>query len=186
MVIATLGVLVVLVALTTGATVWLIKTRPAQEQDPDSKFWYGFAGLCIVVPTILITASASALAAASLAAVAVVTGCWANKIVSRSMASRIAAVAYSLRASEDAALTARHHQILTRWSHYELDPGAAIDFPAMSDVRVPETSALVKAAALAEQLRRDTLGEPGYQEAITLLELAFERAERAAMTSNPT
>lgn len=188
MLVVTLGVLVVLVVLTTAGTVWLVKTRPCQEHDPDTKFWYGFAGLCVLAPTILISAAASPWAALTLLAVSAGTGCWVNKLASHSVAVRIATTARSQHAREQAALAARHEEVLTRWSRYELDPGAAIDFPSMSDVRVPETSALVKAAALAGQLRRDTdggtspggQGEPSYSEAIMLLELAFHRAEQSA------
>ncbi|MGO4385638.1 hypothetical protein AB4Y80_15600 [Specibacter sp. RAF43] len=211
MVIATLAGLVLLaglaalVVLATAATVWLVKTRPALEQDPDTRFWYGFAGLCVLVPAVLLTAVANRWAGAALTLAAAGTWFWANRLVSRRMAVRAADAARSRQAAEHAALAARHDVVLTRWSRYSLDPAAAIDFPAMNDVRIPETSALVKAVALAEELRRaptptdaaavatangspaatDTPAGPDYREAIASLEAAFRRAEQAAAAAAP-
>jgi hypothetical protein len=51
-----------------------------------------------------------------------------------------------------------------RWQRYELDPGFSIDYPALTDVRLPETSALIKAMRTADQLR--TASHTGYPAAV--------------------
>lgn len=188
MVVAALAGLVlmaVLVVLTTAGTVWLVKVRPALEHDPDTRFWYAFAGLCVLLPAVLITAVLDRWAGATLALLSAATWWWVNKAVARRMSLRADAAARNLAETERAALCSRHNTVLTRWSRYELDPAAAIDFPAMADVRVPETSALVKAVALAELLRRSPGsapdGAPGYRAAVAGLEDAFRAAEDAAL-----
>lgn len=182
-------VLAVLVVLATAGTVWLVKVRPALERDPDTQFWYGFAGLSVLLPAILIPAGLNRWAGAALALLAAATWWWSNKVVARRMSLQADAAARGLADAELEALCARHNEVLIRWSRYELDPAAAIDFPAMADVRVPETSALVKAVALADLLRRSPVpapdgapdGAPDYRAAITGLEDAFRVAEQAAL-----
>lgn len=177
--------LAVLVMLATAATVWLVKVRPALERDPDTQFWYGFAGLSVLLPAILITAGLNRWAGAALALLSAATWWWSNKWVARRMALRAEAATRTLADVERAALFARHNAVLSRWSRYELDPAAAIDFPAMADVRIPETSALVKAIALADLLRRSPVPAPegatDYRTAISGLEDAFRVAEEAAL-----
>lgn len=78
-----------------------------------------------------------------------------------------------------------HDALLRRWVKYELEPAAAIDFPAMSDVRVPEISALIKALGAAAA-HRNALVDPRddgvrtYQRAVTALAGSLATAERAA------
>jgi len=167
-----------LVVLATGGTVCLVKMRPSVEHDPDTKFWYAFAGLTILIPAILLTLARHRWAGAAMALLAAVTWWYTNKLVSKRMAARVGAAAQS-------ELAARHNAVLERWLRYELDPAAAIDFPSMGDVRVPETSALVKAVALAESLRGQTSPDgtqsPEYSAAVGLLEQAFGQAEMAAL-----
>jgi hypothetical protein len=43
-----------------------------------------------------------------------------------------------------------HEAIVMAWALYETDVALQIDFPAMTDVRKPETSALAKALRAAE------------------------------------
>lgn len=189
MAIAVLALVAALVVLATAGTVWLVMVRPPLEHDPDTKFWYGFAGLCILAPAVLITAAANSWAGMFLAALAAGTWFWAARLVSRRLSLQAAGHAQHRAAVDRVALTARHDAILTRWGRYELDPAAAIDFPAMTDVRCPETSALAKAVALAGQLRRDagTVGTVAeYREAVVLLESAFGLAEQAAAAAAGT
>ncbi|WP_150117097.1 hypothetical protein [Arthrobacter sp. ERGS1:01] len=189
--VATLGVLVGLVVLATGSTVWLVKSRPARERDPDTKFWYGFAGVCVLLPAILITTAANSWAGALLAVLAAGTWFWAGMLTSRHLAAQSSIREHARAAGEHAALAARHNAVLARWSRYELDPAAAIDFPAMTDVRCPETSALAKAVALAAALRGDTRDSETasaiaeYREAVALLESVFALAEQAATDPAP-
>ncbi len=176
-------VLSVLVVLATAGTVWLVKVRPALEHDPDSRFWYVFAGLVVLLPVVLITAVLNRGAGAVLALLAVGTWWWANAALSRRLAVQ-ALLAKNQRAQAEAAvLASRHDAVLLCWSRYELDPGAAIDFPVMADVRDPLTSALAKALARAQQLRGDTdrAGTGDYRDAVVGLEQAFARAEQAAL-----
>ena len=174
-----------LLAVSTGiATAWLVNTRPSRERDPDARFWYGFTGSCMVATLLLIAVSldrwVGALSLAMIAAGALATG----RLATRSVEKRAVAESDSRRDSEHAALVARHDSVLRAWGRYVLDPAAAIDFPAMNDVHVPEVSSLAKALAEAEQLRahlHSTAAEPaGYLQAIGRLEAAFSRAEQAA------
>ena len=59
-------VLAVLVIGTAAATVWLVLARAPREKDPDSTFWYAFAGLCVLVPMILIPALTNNLSSVAL------------------------------------------------------------------------------------------------------------------------
>ncbi|GAA1499088.1 hypothetical protein GCM10009628_40930 [Paeniglutamicibacter kerguelensis] len=183
MVAPTLGLLAILVGI---ATAWLVNTRPSREQDPDARFWYGFTGFCLLAPMLLIAAMLDrwigALALVMIAASALATG----KLAARRVENLAAAESQSRRAAEHAALAARHDSVLRAWSRYALDPAAAIDFPAMNDVHVPEVSTLAKALAEAELLRRDPQtpasehAGTGYLQAIGRLETAFRLAEQAA------
>ena len=76
------------------------------------------------------------------------------------------------------AAQAEHDTLLARWSRYELDPACCIDYPAMTDVRLPETSALIKAMREAEQLRAERHQE--YAPAVERFGRALTAAERAA------
>ena len=76
------------------------------------------------------------------------------------------------------AAQAEHETLLARWRHYELDPASCIDYPGMTDVRLPETSALIKAMREAEQLRAER--HQGYAPAVERFALALKAAERAA------
>ncbi|POH57206.1 hypothetical protein [Arthrobacter glacialis] len=188
-------VLAALVCLTAAATVWLIRTRATAENDPDATFWYAFAGLCVAAPLILIPALTSSFTSLALFAVALATTVATHKLVVR---RQITAAATDRRRQLSLALSTANHEhdaLMTRWGRYELDPAAAIDFPAMSDVRVPETSALAKAARAAASLRHgpgcltrmsltgDVPADDGvaeYQRAVAMLAEALETAEKAA------
>ncbi|GAA4658988.1 hypothetical protein [Arthrobacter cryoconiti] len=178
----------ILVVVTTAGTIWLVKVRPAMERDPDTQFWYCFAGMSILLPAILGTAVVNRWAGAAMVAIAAATWWHVNKMVCRRL---MQAKELSASVSADAVLAElsnRHNAVLMRWSHYELDPAAAIDFPSMSDVHVPETSALTKAYAVASKMRQDTAdGEfHDYEAAVTSLEISFVIAEDAAHASAET
>jgi hypothetical protein len=76
------------------------------------------------------------------------------------------------------AAQAEHNTLLARWSRYELDPAYCIDYPAMTDIRQPETAAVIRAMREAEQLR--TIPQQGYAPAVARLRLALTEAEKAA------
>lgn len=74
--------------------------------------------------------------------------------------------------------------VMLAWARYETDVALQIDFPAMTDVRKPETAALAKALRAAEIASRhaaesiDSLIR--YEDAVLDLEGAFKAAETAA------
>lgn len=149
----------------------------------DAVFWDGFAGLVIVFPAVLIPSLASpwlGLAVGSLAAVtAVAAYLWSPRVMDwqEERQQRTGS-----RAELEAA-AARHRVVLTRWQRYELDPACCIEFPDMTDVRRPETAALIKAMREAERLR--AVEAAGYLPAVTRLEHALGRAEAAAGVPSP-
>lgn len=72
-----------------------------------------------------------------------------------------------------------HEEVLTRWRVYELDIAAMIDYPSMSDVRVPETAAMVRAMRAAMDARDGGVFEE-YRAAVRQFEIAFDAAEHEA------
>lgn len=147
-------------------------------QMGDAVFWDGFAGLVIVFPAVLIPSLASpwlGLAVGSLAAAtAVAAYAWTPRV----MAWQESRLHQAAEREELAAAEARHRTALARWQRYELDPASCIDFPHMTDVRRPETAALIKAMKEAERVR--TVETAGYLPAVVRLENALGRAEAAA------
>lgn len=146
-------VLAVLVTVTAAATVWLVRTRAQRENDPDSSFWYAFGGLSVLLPMILIPALTNNLFSICLFALAAASAAATHTTLRRHQFLAAAAVHRGRLSSALTAAAAHHDALIAQWSRYELDPGAAIDFPTMTDVRIPETSALVRAVAAAARLR---------------------------------
>ncbi|MCT1478766.1 hypothetical protein [Microbacterium sp. p3-SID336] len=83
-------------------------------------------------------------------------------------------------------LHAEHDAVTVRWMRYETDPALQIAYPAMTDVKRPETAAYLRAAGAATELRRAAEGRitaaefAAYRDAVAELERAFEAAEHAA------
>ncbi|MGX1584871.1 hypothetical protein ACWH95_09930 [Microbacterium sp. NPDC055502] len=83
-------------------------------------------------------------------------------------------------------LYAEHDAVTARWMRYETDPALQIAYPAMTDVKRPETAAYLRAAGTAVEARRGTTGRitaaefAVYRDAVAELERAFEAAEHAA------
>lgn len=182
-------VLILAVAATTGATVWLATTRPGRDGDPDAAFWYVFTGLSLLAPMILGPAMTNRVLSVVLLAVSAATALGVHAQLRQLRERRLAAAAQARIAAEAAETAAVHAALLSRWSRYELDPAAAIDFPSMNDVRIPETAALAKAVRTAARLQ-DAVhpAEPptaddavtAYRCAVVELAQALETAERAA------
>ncbi len=181
--------LAALVMLTSAATVWLALTRPGRESDPDAAFWYAFTGLCVLAPMVLAPAMTSKASSVLLLVLAAVCALVTHHACQRRRIRTLAHVA-SVQSLETLAAIGRTHEILRRrWIQYELDPAANIDFPAMRDVRVPETSALIRAVQTAAQLEQTLQaavavplddGVNEYRCAVARLAQALEAAERAA------
>jgi hypothetical protein len=148
-------------------------------QVTDAVFWDGFAGTIIVLPAIVIPSLASPWSGRAMAAVAAVTAVaaylWSPGLMARHESRRHRSEAESQLAEA----AARHRTVLARWQRYELDPAYSIDFPDMTDVRRPETAALIKAMKAAERLRRESK-PAAYPSAVAQLEHALIQAEGAA------
>ncbi len=180
-------VLAVLVAAVAAATVWLAATRPRRENDPDAAFWYAFTGLCVLLPLVLVPATANKAESLWLLAVAATSALATHRLAHRSRILAEAEHRRAVAAGALAAVTEAHRTLLARWGRYELDPAASIDFPAMTDVRVPETQALIRAVTAAAATQRDAMlgvgpddGVAGYRRSVAELAAALETAERAA------
>lgn len=164
-----------------AATVFAVRVHSAPEpagRASDTLFWDVFMGSAVAVPAILIPTLASPWAGVVLAAVGGATGVVAYRGHPRIIAWQ------SLRRQRrqdrpiHTAAQAEHDTLLARWSRYELDPACCIDYPAMTDVRMPETAALIRAMREAEQLR--AVPHQGYAPAVARLGLALSAAEQAA------
>ena len=191
----------VLVA-SVAATVFVVRRRALLEgtgqADPsDQLFWDLFLGACVAGPALLIPTLVAPWTGVVLGGVAVAAGVAAYRGTPRYLARHAArrevqAQAAARLAAQAApetilpacqglpghAAQARHDELIARWRRYELDPACSIDYPALTDVRLPETSALIKAMRTADELRSDS--HRGYPDAVTHLAASLAAAERAA------
>ncbi|HEY8700970.1 MAG TPA: hypothetical protein VIM08_08410 [Arthrobacter sp.] len=156
----------------------------------DILFWDLFMGSAVALPALLIPSVMSPWAGAVLAALGGATGAaayrFSPRVVARQELRRQRRLDLPLRQAAEA----EHEKLLARWRRYELDPAFSIEYPAITDVRMPETSALIKAMRQAEELR--TMPRPGaalrtgatvhdgYAPAVERLVVALAAAERAA------
>lgn len=171
------AVLVCAVAVTVLA-VRHHSTPAAGASAPDTVFWDVFMGSAVAIPAILIPTLAAPWSGALLTVLGIGAG-----LVAHRGSPRILAWQANLRQQKEnkplfTAAQAQHETLLARWSRYELDPASCIDYPAMTDVRRPETSALIKAMREAEQLRAER--HQGYASAVERFALALTAAERSA------
>ena len=177
-------VLAVLAVLTAATTVWLVHMRSSQESDQDATFWYTFAGLCVLAPLTLIPAWKNNMASLALLALAAGSAIAMHIWLGRQRTLAAAASDRAKLAATISATSALHQSLVARWSHYELDPAAAIDFPAMTDIRVPETSALIRAVTAAARFQLAELDTDDsaatYRCAVATLAEALVAAEHAA------
>jgi hypothetical protein len=175
-----LPALAAIVVGAAAASVYLVRKHLAADDEgvPDAVFWDVFGGLAVVAPAVILPALAAPWAGLLLGGLAVAAAVasyfYTPRILHRQEARRLARTI----AASNAAAEARHRTALARWQRYELDPAHAIDFPAMSDARQPETAALIRAMKDAERLRGGT--DAGYAPAVARLEQALADAERAA------
>ncbi|RAX44710.1 hypothetical protein DQ354_13815 [Arthrobacter sp. AQ5-06] len=164
-----------------AATVLAVRQHSTPDppvRAPDPVFWDLFTGSAVAIPAILIPTLASPWSGAVLAALGAGAGVAAYRGSPRIMAWQ--ARRRQLRQDQPlhAAAQAEHDTLLARWSRYELDPACCIDYPAMTDVRLPETSALIRAMREAEQLR--AVPHQGYAPAVVRFGVALAAAERSA------
>lgn len=180
----------VLVA-SVATTVFVVRRRTllasdAGGQRSDQLFWDLFLGSCVAVPALLIPTLISPWTGLFLAGAAVAAGIGAYRWTPRYLAGRSRRRDDLAREAAHQAARARHDELMARWSRYELDPACSIDYPALTDVRLPETSALIKAMRAAEELRSvpghrsGSAGGKEYPDAVTSLAASLADAERAA------
>jgi hypothetical protein len=172
----------VLVA-SVAATVFVVRRRAlasagSAPQGSDQLFWDLFLGSCVALPALLIPALVSPWAGLVLAGAAAASGIAAYRGSPRFLAWRAAHREERQQFSAHQAARIQHDELLRRWQRYELDPACSIDYPALTDVRLPETSALIKAMRIADQLRTAT--HKGYPDAVGSLAATLAAAERAA------
>ncbi|MEQ4520921.1 hypothetical protein ABLI39_16345 [Pseudarthrobacter sp. B907] len=173
-----------LVMAAAAGSVYLARKHQASDGGlPDAVFWDGFAGLAIIAPAVLLPSLASPPTGLLLTALAVAAAALSYRLTPHLFRWREVRRAARDASAADAAAAERHREALERWRRYELDPAFCIDFPAMSDPRRPETSAMLKAMKAAEQQRTWAGRGPasgGYSSAVDRLERALAKAERAA------
>ncbi len=168
-------------ACAVAATVLAVRHHSEQENQAgasDPVFWDVFMGAAVAMPAILIPTLAAPASGVVLTALGAASGIAAYRSGPQILA--LHARRRQLREDKPLYLAARaeHDTLLTRWSRYELDPACCIDYPAMTDVRLPETSALIRAMREAEQLR--AAPHQGYVPAVERFAHALAAAERAA------
>ena len=73
----------------------------------------------------------------------------------------------------------RHDLLKRRWLTYEVDPQLQFDYPAMSDMALPTTAAMIRAMRAADQ-QRTTGNAAGYKLAVDTFSQTLAEAERAA------
>ncbi|MEZ2390921.1 hypothetical protein AB6813_15530 [bacterium RCC_150] len=147
----------------------------AGAKEPDALFWNVFAGLVVIVPAVIIPALASPAVGLLMLFLGAGAGLGAYSLGRKLEWNRQNDPARRVGFAETAA---HHDALLLHWQGYELDPGKGIDFPGMSDVRVPETAAMVRALREAERCRL-TSGTD-YAAAVAHLERTMAEAEAAA------
>jgi len=172
----------VLVASVAG-TVYVVRRRALAPSDTgtersDQLFWDLFLGAAVAVPALLIPTLAWPWAGLILGAAGVAAAVAAYRYSPRLLAWRSGRRDSRLQISAHQAATVQHDELMARWRRYELDPACSIDYPALTDVRLPETSALIKAMRTAEQLRAQPHRD--YPAAVTGLASSLAAAERAA------
>ncbi|TLM82595.1 hypothetical protein [Pseudarthrobacter sp. NamE5] len=172
----------VLVA-SVGATVFVVQRRAlagndSQAERSDQLFWDLFLGAAVAVPALLIPTLLSPWTGLFLGGAGVATGIAAYRGTPKYLAKRSAKRENHALETAHLAAQAQHDELIARWRRYELDPACNIDFPALTDVRTPETSALIKAMRHAEALR--SAAHQGYPDAVSSLGASLAAAERAA------
>lgn len=171
----------VVLAFAVAATVVAVRHHSMQEDGaggPDPVFWDIFMGAAVAIPAILIPTLATPWSGVLLTAAAGAAGVAAHLGSPRILAWLSEHRQLRQNRPVYAKAQADHDTLLARWSRYELDPACCIDYPAMTDVRLPETSALIRAMREAEQLR--AAPHQGYAPAVERFAHALASAERAA------
>lgn len=164
-----------------AVTVFVVRRRTlagGEAERSDQLFWDLFLGSCVAVPALLIPAFISPWAGLFLGGAGLAAGVAAYRGTPRYLAWRSGRRTSRLQVTAHQQAQARHDELMARWRRYELDPACLIDYPALTDVRAPETSALIKAMRQADALR--AVPHQGYPDAVTSLGATLAAAEKAA------
>lgn len=178
-----------LLVASVAATVFVVRRRALSrghdQAGPhgtaghtDQVFWDLFLGACVAVPALLIPTLVSPWTGLFLGGAGVAAGVAAYRATPRFLDQRTRRREDRQLESAHLAARAQHDEVIARWRRYELDPACHIDYPALTDVRLPETSAFIKAMRAADQLRVES--RQGYPDAVTRLAASLAAAERAA------
>lgn len=175
---------VVVVGIVTAITAMVLSRSLKRNDDVDSLFWYGFSGLVAVVLAVIGAAATIPGSAGTVTAAALVCTGLAAGWLWRGERERAARLQEEATRREGENLRARHERVLQQWVTYELDPAAAIDYPAMTDLSRSDTSQLIRSMRAATLLRArfddgDAAG-PEYESAVARLEADLTAAETAA------
>lgn len=147
------------------------RSTESELAEPDRAFWNAFAGAVVIFPALVIPSLASPPAGLLLLLLGTATA------ICVLFAGRSLDIRRSRQAGYDDA-AALHRELEWRWSRYEIDPGQTILYPAMTDVRVPETARLVRALRDAADSRSTVAAD--YPAAVERLSRALREAERTA------
>lgn len=169
--------------VSVGATVFQVRRRSLAGAGPepersDQLFWDLFLGAAVALPALLIPTLSSPWAGLFLAGAAVASG-----IAAYRGSPRLMSWLSDRRQRREylplyTAAQVEHGMLLERWRRYELDPAYCIDYPAMTDARLPHTAAVIKAMREAEQLRVARHQE--YPPAVERFGRALAAAEQAS------
>ncbi|MHA7293194.1 hypothetical protein [Arthrobacter sp. HLT1-21] len=175
---------VAVVGMLTAITAAVLAGSLKRNDDVDSLFWYGFSGFVAVVLAVIAAAATIPGSEGMVTAAALLCGGLAAGWLWRGERERRASLDAEAIRREGENLRARHERVLQQWVTYELDPAAAIDFPAMTDLSRSDTSQLIRSmrAAALSRVRFDDGSSvaPEYESAVARLEAALAAAETAA------
>lgn len=149
------------------------------ERQTDSVFWDAFGGAVVILPAMLIPSLVSPPAGLLLLVLGAATAVCVV-LAGRQLEVRESRQPWRQpwRQPGYADAEALHDVLVARWIRYEMDPGQSILFPAMTDVRIPQTAELIRAMRDAALCRK----APGadYPAAVERLGRALREAERTA------
>lgn len=170
-----------LIAAVAG-TVFTVRRRAlsgsGDSSGSDQLFWDLFLGAAVAVPALLIPTLIAPWTGLVLGGVAAAAAVASYRASPRIVAWHVDRRESREQASAHREAAARHDALIARWQGHELNVANAIDYPAFSDVRTPETSALIKALRAAENLRG--CPQRDYPAAVAGLARSLAAAESAA------
>ncbi|MHA7154514.1 hypothetical protein [Arthrobacter sp. TMN-50] len=175
---------VAVVGILTAITAVALASSLKRHDDIDSLFWYGFSGFVAVVLAVIGAAATIPGSGGTVTAGALVSTGLAAGWLWRGERERRVRLDDEAARQQSENLRTRHDRVLQQWVSYELDPAAAIDFPAMTDLSRSDTSQLIQSMRAAALLRvrfdDGDVGAPEYESAVARLEAALAAAETAA------